>query len=384
VADRNDSPTAAGALQLAGFLSWLAVGAPFVVRAFSGGAARSTLASLAGWLVFGVAFTVVLLREGSLGRRARLLLVVVQTAAILPIAWATRSGGIETVLQVMVAAQLPGLVGWRAAIAWVVGQTALGSLTTFGSVPATWVGVAIVVRLGFQAFGLGAMYVVELESAARRELARVNEELRAAQALLADNARLAERLRIARDLHDTLGHRLAALSLNLEAASHTTGEKAASHVATARDVTRQLLAEVRDVVGAMRGDAPGDLASALRALALGVPTPRVHLELPDELGELGAQPEVAHAVYRCVQEIVTNSVRHAYAGNLWIALSRAGAGVTLHARDDGRGAVAVRPGLGLSGMRERLEQAGGRLEVASSAAGGFELTAWLPLARPAA
>jgi signal transduction histidine kinase len=80
-----------------------------------------------------------------------------------------------------------------------------------------------------------------------------------------------------------------------------------------------------------------------------------------------------------VQEVVTNAVRHAQAANLWVTIEAGRTGVTVHARDDGRGVDRVRPGNGLTGMRERLEQAGGRLELSSRPGEGFELTAVLPL-----
>jgi signal transduction histidine kinase len=79
-----------------------------------------------------------------------------------------------------------------------------------------------------------------------------------------------------------------------------------------------------------------------------------------------------------VQEVVTNTLRHAGARTLSIALKRSGGGVSVEARDDGRGAAAVQPGSGLAGMRERIEQAGGRLQVESAAGAGFAVRAWLP------
>jgi signal transduction histidine kinase len=89
-------------------------------------------------------------------------------------------------------------------------------------------------------------------------------------------------------------------------------------------------------------------------------------------------------VLRCVQEIITNAIRHAGANNLWIELSRTGNGIAIRARDDGRGTKELRPGHGLTGMRERLEQVGGRLEIETQTAKGFSVNAWLPLSRGAA
>jgi signal transduction histidine kinase len=138
------------------------------------------------------------------------------------------------------------------------------------------------------------------------------------------------------------------------------------------------LRDVRVVVSALRGEDPIGLADALRVLVDAVPAPRIHLELANDLPI--SDPMRAQTVLRCVQEIITNSVRHAHAANLWIELSRSDSGLRITARDDGRGAKEVRPGHGLIGMRERLEAVGGHLEIQSEASRGFAISAWIPLA----
>ena len=367
-------PAAARAIQAAGLLSWLAVGAPCVVGAAQGQVAAAGPA--AGWAVFGAAFAYGRVRQSSLGRPATVFLVGVQTAATLPVAWAQT--GLEVILLVMIATQLPAVLGGRGSILWVVAQTVLCVAPMAGRVSLAMFVLAVIARLGFQAFGLGMMYLAALEASARQELARANEELRSAHALQAENARLAERLRIARELHDSMGHHLAALSLSLEAAAHLAEGKAAAHVATARDLGRRLLAEVREVVSGTRGEASLDFPGALRALAQAVPAPHIHLDLPDGLEGAVLEPERAQAALRCVQEIVTNAIRHAAAEHLWIRVRLGTEGLLIEARDDGRGVAHVRPGNGLNGMRERLEQAGGRLEIASTPGTGFAVTAVLP------
>jgi len=81
---------------------------------------------------------------------------------------------------------------------------------------------------------------------------------------------------------------------------------------------------------------------------------------------------------RCVQEMITNSVRHARARNLWIRLSINREGLAMSARDDGIGTRKVTAGNGLTGMAERLRQLGGKLELESEPGAGFGLHAWLP------
>jgi signal transduction histidine kinase len=80
--------------------------------------------------------------------------------------------------------------------------------------------------LGFQVLALFSCFVTAREATARASLDQANRELQATRELLASTARLAERERISRELHDTLGHHLTALSLNLEAAKHLPAEEA--------------------------------------------------------------------------------------------------------------------------------------------------------------
>jgi len=90
------------------------------------------------------------------------------------------------------------------------------------------------------------------------------------------------------------------------------------------------------------------------------------------------EPQRAQVVLRVVQELITNSVRHAKAQNLWIVLSVNRDGLAMSARDDGVGTDNVAIGNGLRGMKERLKQLGGKLEIISEAGAGFALHAWLP------
>jgi len=245
--------------------------------------------------------------------------------------------------------------------------------------------VTVVSTAVWQALGFAGGYVVttqhrSAEELARshRELARVNAELVATQQLLAESSRLAERLHISRELHDTVGHHLAVLSLDLELAVRRCDEAAAEPVREAQAVAKLLLADVREMVSTLRHHGPLDLGRALRTVAAGTVEPRIHLDVPEDL-EVG-DPSQAHALFRCVQEAITNAVRHAAARNVWVEVARADRRIHVRVRDDGRGAAAPAPGNGLIGMRERFEGGGGGLEVRTSPGRGFELRAWLPAA----
>lgn len=212
----------------------------------------------------------------------------------------------------------------------------------------------------------------------RRELARINAELKATQQLQAESARMAERVYISRELHDTIGHHLAALSVNLQLASHLSKGEAAAPIREAHLIARTLLADVREVVSSLREDASIDLRAALQTMASGIRHPIIHIEINDELKD--ADPLQAHTLFRCAQEIITNTIRHAGANNLWLTLERDETGISLRARDDGQGAEAVQPGNGLRGMRERVEDSGGRMKLEARRGAGFSAEIFLPFA----
>lgn len=195
---------------------------------------------------------------------------------------------------------------------------------------------------------------------AHEDLRTAHAELEAAQARLAETSRDDERLRISRDLHDLVGHQLSALAVNLEVASHVVEGPGSEHVTQARALAKDLLGDVRDVVGRLREPAT-ELRAALVDMAAAIPRPAVHLTLATGLGELA--PITAEAVERCVQEILTNAVRHSAAAGVWVDVSREGGHVRVLAHDDGRGATQIRPGNGLTGMRERVTALGGSIEV---------------------
>jgi signal transduction histidine kinase len=84
-------------------------------------------------------------------------------------------------------------------------------------------------------------------------------------------------------------------------------------------------------------------------------------------------------VFRCVQEAMTNAIKHADARNLWVELKRSEAGWEILVRDDGKGAANIVPGNGLKGMKERLEEVGGKVQFESQPDKGFTIQAFIPV-----
>ncbi len=224
----------------------------------------------------------------------------------------------------------------------------------------------------------GAALYAAQESARTRQLAadlqRTREDLVA--------AREEERRRIRRDLHDSLGPALSGQALTIEAARSLLATDPAAADGLLRDLTahsRQALDEVRRLARQLRppvldelglAAALGDLRERYRPQGLDVT-----VEVPP-LPDLPAAVEVA--VYRIVQEALTNVVRHAAARTCVLSLGLDGAALAVSVVDDGCGVGSSPAGVGMASMRERAEELGGALTVTSSP-GGTRVTARLPL-----
>ncbi len=284
------------------------------------------------------------------------------------------SQGWTAILLVLTAAIAAHYLPRGPVLAVVALQTLVIPLPSVPGAPAWELLLGAAIYGGLQMLSVAAVWIQLRESEMRRDLAVANTELRATTALLAESSRTAERLRISRELHDVIGHQLTALTLELEVAGHRAEPPARDHVVRARGLAKDLLSDVRSTVGGLRDQHP-PLRTALELVVADLPRPRVHLTVADDLRLDEAQVAV---FIRCVQEIVTNTIRHSGAENLWIEVTRdEGGDATLRAHDDGHGTSRFVPGNGLAGMRERFEELGGR--VAFAAGEGFRIDARLPV-----
>jgi signal transduction histidine kinase len=207
---------------------------------------------------------------------------------------------------------------------------------------------------------LSARSAVEAD-AARREVESLNRELMATQRLLAEASRQGERTRIARELHDLLGHHLTALSINLQIAERTSDGETREKVGECRALARLLLSDVREAVSTMRDDRGLDLEAAIRLIVGSTPRldMRVEIEETLEIDDVG----IAQTLLRCVQEAVTNTLRHADASECRIRIWQADGAIHLEVSDDGRVRGEITEGNGLAGMRERLQALRGSLQL---------------------
>lgn len=355
--------TLAGAFTLAA----VALGLRFLPPDVLPAAAAALAAYALGFLLFALA--------PETWERPRQLALVAMAGLALLLGWLTPRIGTAQVLLVVWVACATNLLSPR----WLIGATALLNLGfylmmvhhEFGA-PFTMV----LINLGFQALaGLCVHYARRAEDS-RDTLARVNADLLATRALLADSARDAERLRVARELHDVAGHKLTAMKLNLRALASDPALGTREEIHIAQQLSTELLDDIRSVVQAMRDSRGLDLQTAIRALA--APLPRPALDLRIEEGVKVDDPAVAESLLRIVQECLTNAARHASAETLTVSLKKEDAGMHLQIEDDGRLKGRVREGNGLSGIRERVAALGGDVQLGSSATGGLRMDVRLP------
>jgi signal transduction histidine kinase len=246
---------------------------------------------------------------------------------------------------------------------------------------ALWLAAAIAVTLAYQSTRRW-----QEEVAARLQLSLHEQELDARR------RRAEERLDIARDLHDVVSHTLAVVGVHLNVALDAFDEEPAEArdaLRLAQDVRGRAMNDLKSLVDVLRegnrleGPAAGleglaGLAGQVRAAGLTVAV--------TELGERSDVPApVATAVYRVVQESLTNTVRHAGASRVTATLHYTPTSVTVEITDDGAGGErdgggAEHPeGNGIMGMRERVAALGGALTAGPAEGGGFTVRASIPV-----
>ena len=193
-----------------------------------------------------------------------------------------------------------------------------------------------------------------------------------------------ERRRLARELHDQTGQELTSVLLGLKAVEEAqTDEERAESLATVREQVVETLHDVRRLAVELRPKALDDfgLVAALERLRdTFAERTQMRVDLEANVGDR-LPTDVETALYRIVQEALTNIVKHAEASAISIVLARRERSITAVIEDDGRGFTPEGDGdgLGLLGMRERLALLGGKLKIESSPGAGTTIVAEVPL-----
>ncbi|WP_158592103.1 sensor histidine kinase [Pseudomonas cavernicola] len=361
-------------LQAAGVLAWALSGWLAWNLGAEGGSGRwLTLALLALYLG---AFLLATNRQSARQHRSRCLAALAVQAVVALSLMLQVGNPVISVLFIVTVSQLPAFFSLRVCLVAVVGFL-LGLL---GLSALVWQEPNPLFKsLLYTSLMLFAVFTADQarrEQRGREELTRLNGELRATQHLLSDTARQSERLSIARDLHDTLGHHLTALSIQLQIASHLCEGTGKIQVEKAQQVAKLLLADVRAAVSELRESSALDLRAALAELLAGVPNLAVRLEMSVDFRVDDAAR--AETLLRAAQEAITNTLRHADASELLIRLYQEGECLYLEARDNGRGTALLQAGNGLRGLKERVQALGGRFSVDSAPGDGFAVRLELP------
>ena len=195
-----------------------------------------------------------------------------------------------------------------------------------------------------------------------------------------------ERRRIARELHDSFGQSLASILLGLKVLEDGDAGDARTRIADLRDVVGQAAADVRRIAFELRPTLLDDLglAAALERYA-GEIEQRASIRVGVDLSVSERLPsDIETVVYRVAQEAITNAIKYAEAGQIWISVTSSDGDVRLVVADDGRGFDADgddASGLGLLGMRERAELVGGKLQIRSAPGEGTSVEQYVPGSR---
>ncbi|GAA3217746.1 sensor histidine kinase [Nonomuraea helvata] len=254
----------------------------------------------------------------------------------------------------------------------------------------------------FGMFFSGSIFVVTIwltglyANTRRRYLEGLEERAERAERERDQQARMAaaaERARIARELHDVVAHNVSVMVVQADGAGYaldTDPEQARLAVKAISKTGRAALAEMRRLVGVLREDeattidyTPQPGLGQLEELVRGSAVP-ARLEVAGFPRDLPEGQQLA--VYRIVQEALTNALKHGGPGvRAVVEIDYSGPELVVRVTDDGRGAAAPRSpdGHGLIGMRERVGMYGGAISAAPRQSGGFEVLARLPMVNAA-
>jgi signal transduction histidine kinase len=264
-----------------------------------------------------------------------------------------------------------------------------------GAIEASWLGVfdpGDLVSLGLMVL----VWYVGRRLLFRGEYLRLLEEraryLERSRTEEAARAVAEERTRIARELHDVVAHQVSLMTVQAGAAktvARSDPDAAVDAMAAVENAGRQALTEMRHLLDVLRpgqsraqyDPQPGCADLPRLAREVSDAGTAVQLDLSGPLDRLPARVDLA--VFRTVQEALTNVIKHAgHGARATVRLQSRDDGVEIEIRDDGRGpGVGPGAGHGITGMRERAELLGGWLTTGAAIGGGFEVRAFLPLAQ---
>jgi len=282
-------------LETTSYLIWLSLLVPVLVdqQRFSQGHSVDWLRYwVLLWLAFGAALLIAL-RLASRNIVARRVAFGLQSATALALAWIRPDFYIGFLL-ILIAWQLASFVRVQVAVSWVLVQAIALSLvlSPLCSDGCGW--VASIFYFLFQVFALFIVFLVRSEWAARLQQEHKAREIQMNHALLIERSKSDERVSLSRELHDVLGNRLAGLSIHLEIGLNSPrADERERSIVKSTELVREMMNDVREVVGALLSTECMDLHRAVATLASNAPKLDVHTRVPSGL-QL-RDPELAHA-----------------------------------------------------------------------------------------
>ncbi len=216
------------------------------------------------------------------------------------------------------------------------------------------------------------------------ELQETNRQLREYSLKAEELAVMKERNRMAREIHDGLGHYLTTINIQIQAALATlekTPERARELLLKAGNQSQEALSDVRDSVATLR--APMDeslpLEMIFRDVLKGCECTGIETNFMMLGKERPVSPSLRFALFRTIQEAISNIQKHAHAMNIWVTLDfRQENQINLIIRDDGVGSDRAEGGFGLLGLRERARLVNGNLNITTSPGKGFVIELMVP------
>ncbi|MBM7591248.1 signal transduction histidine kinase [Brevibacillus fulvus] len=238
-------------------------------------------------------------------------------------------------------------------------------------------------RVEKRAYQLNQQHLEELQKA-HEELQDAHNELQEAAVQTMQIAVLEERARIARDIHDSLGHSLTSLIVQLHALQYMLHEGPAHAKEAVNNmlfVAKRSLEEIRSSVHTLAVDEHSIGLGPLRAfLSQTASNTGLACELIAPEQEMNISKEITLVFYRVLQEAVTNTLRHSNAKHLQVIVEKKAGAIILTILDDGKITKAdnFSPGFGLTGMKERIGKLNGTLEYFPREPHGFQIIAAVP------
>jgi len=218
-----------------------------------------------------------------------------------------------------------------------------------------------------QAFAITSSLARVQESHLKQQLFEQNAELVDARSALAQKSQMEERLRIAGDLHDSIGHQLTALRLQLEALFQVVPEEIKPTVAISQQLSSDLLENIRGIVKRMSREESIDLGSVLQQMDSDTPGVTITLTTAIPIIDAGLKQQLIP----CIKEGVSNAIRHSGADSINIAFIEN----RLFIDDNGKGLVENSSiGFGLSNLKQRLAVYGGQVELNNRTPSGCQLS----------